>query len=93
MEQKELEAAQMRSLIPLLGPRNLDRQRNPDIRNRLKVDSLVVDIKLYQKNCLDHLERMDRSLLPKIAFQYQLGGRRDIGRPRRRWRDQEHTDL
>jgi hypothetical protein len=86
---QKLEAAHMRFLRPLLGLTRLDRQRNPDMRNRLKVDNIAEDIKLYQKKWLDHLDRMDRSRLPKLAFQYQPLGRRDIGRPRRRWRDRK----
>jgi hypothetical protein len=66
---QKLEAAQMRFLRPLLRLTNLDRQRNLDICNRLKVDN----IKLYQKKWLDHLERMDRSCLPRLALQYQPG--------------------
>jgi hypothetical protein len=54
---KKLEVAQMRLLRPLLGLRRLDSQRNPDICNRLKVNNLIEDIKLYQKSWLDHLER------------------------------------
>jgi hypothetical protein len=89
---QKLEAAQMRFLRPLLGLTRLDRQRNPDIRNRLKVNSVVEDIiKLYQKKWSDHLERMDRSRLPRLAFQHQPWDRRAI--PRRRWRDQEHLEL
>jgi hypothetical protein len=80
---QKLEAAQMRFLRPLFGLTRLDRQRNPDIRNRLKVDNLIEDIKLYQKSRLDHLERMDTSRLPKRAFQYQPPGRQDAGRPRK----------
>jgi hypothetical protein len=53
---QKLEAAQMRFLRPLLGLTTLDWQRNPDIRNRLKVDNIAEDIKLYQKKWLDHLE-------------------------------------
>jgi len=80
-EAQKLEAAQMRFFSPLLGLTRLDRQSIPNIRNTLKMDSLVEDIKLYQKNWLDHLKRMDRSRLPKLTFQYQPRGRRDTGRP------------
>jgi hypothetical protein len=45
----------MRFLRPLLRLTRLDHQKNPDIRNRLKVNNIVEDIKLYQKNWLDHL--------------------------------------
>jgi hypothetical protein len=40
----------MRFLRPLLGLTRLDCQKTPDIRNRLKVDNIVEDIELYQKN-------------------------------------------
>jgi hypothetical protein len=87
---QKVEAAQMRFLIPLLRLTRLDRQR---IRNRLKEDNTVRDIKLYQEKWLDHLERMGRNHLPKLPFQYQPLGRRVMGRARRRWRNQEHLEL
>jgi hypothetical protein len=79
---QKLEAAQIIFLRPLLGLTSLDRQRNSDIRNRLKVDNILEDIISYQKNWIDHLKRMDRNRIPKLASQYQSRGRRDIGRPR-----------
>jgi hypothetical protein len=89
---QQVEVAQIIFVRPSLYLTRLDHQRNPDIHKRLTVQNIVrVEyIKLYQKKWLDHLERMDRSLLPKLAFQYKLRGRRDVGRPRRRWRDQEY---
>jgi hypothetical protein len=89
---QKLEAAQIRFLRPLLGLTRLDRQRNSDIHNRLKVDNILEDIISYQKNRTNHLKRIDRNRIPKLASQYQPRGRRDIGRPRRRWRDQEHLE-
>jgi hypothetical protein len=77
-----MEAAQMRFLRLLLDLTRPDRQRNPGIRNRLKVDISVEDVKLCLENWLNHLKGMDKSRLPKVAFQYQAWGRRDIGRPR-----------
>jgi hypothetical protein len=46
---QKLEAAQMRFLRPLLGLTRLDNQRNLEIRNSLKVDNIVEDIKQYQR--------------------------------------------
>jgi hypothetical protein len=83
----KLEAAQMRFFRSLVGLKRLDRQRNPDIRNRLKVHGIVEGTKLYQKKWLDHLKRMDRS------FQYQPRGRWDMGRLKQRCRDQEHLEF
>jgi hypothetical protein len=90
---QKLEAAQMRILRPLLGLTRFDLQRNPEIRNSLKVDNTVEDIKQYQRRWVDHLERMDRSRLPRLAFQYQPRGWRDRGRSRARWKDQKHLEL
>jgi hypothetical protein len=87
---QKLEAAQMRFLRPLLGCTRLDHQRNSDIRQKLEVDNIVEDIKLYQKKWNWHLQRMNRNRIPQLAFRYQPDGNRDLGRPRQRWRDQEH---
>jgi hypothetical protein len=80
-------------LRQLLGVTRLDCQRNPDIYNILKVDNVVEDKKLYQQNWFDHLKRMDRSCLQKLAFQYQPRGQRNFGRPRRRWSDQANFEF
>ena len=54
--------------------------------------NIVKVIKQYQKKWLQHVQRMDTYRLPKQALQYTLKGRRDIGRPRKRWRDQLHLE-
>jgi glutamate racemase len=45
-----LEAEQLRFLRPLLGYTKLDRQINVDMRERLKVQSIVEEIHTCQKN-------------------------------------------
>jgi len=37
-------------------------------------------------------ETMDTNRLPKQALQYKPKGRRNVGRPRKRWRDQLHLE-
>jgi len=39
----------------------------------------------YKQNWINHLERMDNTRLPKYALNYKPRGRRDRGRPRKRW--------
>jgi hypothetical protein len=86
----KLEAAQISFLRPLSGFTRLDHQRNANIREKRQVLNIVEEVQKYQPNWKDHLQRMDRNRLPKLAFRYQRRGRRDLGRPKRRWKDQGH---
>ena len=40
-----------------------------------------------------HVERMDRTGLPKIMVNWKREGRKKRGRPRRTWKDGIHTEL
>jgi hypothetical protein len=53
---------------------------------------IVKEIKQYQEKWLQHVQRMDTERLPKQALQYKPKGRRNIGRRRKRWRDQIHLE-
>ena len=53
---------------------------------------MVKEIKQYQKKFLQHVQRMDTNRVPKQALQHKPKGRRNIGRPRKRWRDQLHLE-
>ena len=48
--------------------------------------------KQYQKKWLQHVQRIDTNRIPKQALQYKPKERRNIGRPRKRWRDQLHLE-
>ena len=54
--------------------------------------NIVKEIKHYQKKRLQHVQRMDRNRLPRQALKYGPEGRRNIGRPKKRWRDQLHFE-
>ena len=61
-----------------------------DIR-RLKVNVMGETFSMKgEQKWLQHVQRMDTNRLPKQALQYKPKGRRNIGRPRKRWRDQIH---
>ena len=89
---QRLEAAQMKFLRHLLGITKLDKEKNQCIRQKTGAQNTVKEIKQYQKNWLHHVQRMDTNRLPKQALQYKPKGRRNIGRPRKRWRDQIHLE-
>ena len=82
-EEQRLEAAQMKFLRHLLRITKLDKEKNKCIRRKTRAQSIVKEIKQYQKKWLQHVQRMDTNRLPKQALQYRPKGRRNTGRPRR----------
>ena len=61
-------------------------------KKKTRAQNIVNEIKQYQKKSLQHVQRMDTDRLPKQALQYKPKGRRNIGRPKKRWRDQLHLE-
>ena len=76
----------------LLGITKLDKGKNQCIREETGAENIVKEIKQYQEKWLQHVQRMDTNRIPKQALQYKPKGRRHIGRPRKRWRDQFHFE-
>jgi hypothetical protein len=91
-DEQRLEAAQMKFLRHLLGITKLDRERNQSVREKLGVQNIVLEIKQYQREWLQHVQRMDTDRIPKQALKYRAKGKRSIGRPRKRWKDQLHLE-
>ena len=80
-----LEAAEMLFLRSVTGYTRLDKIRSEVIRKELEISG-IQDVRLkYKQNWINHLERMDNTRLPKHALNYKPRGRRDRGRPRKRW--------
>ena len=80
-----LEAAEMRFLRSVTGYKRLDKIRSEVTRKELDISG-IQDVRLkYKQNWINHLERMDNTKLPKHALNYKPRGRRDRGRPRKRW--------
>jgi hypothetical protein len=82
----------MKFLRHLLGITKLDKEKNQTIREKLGVQNIVKEIKQYQQKRLPHVQRMNTNRIPKEALQYRPKGRRNIGRPRKRWKDQLHLE-
>ena len=69
----------------LSDTQRLDKIRSEVIRKELKISG-IQDVKSkYKQNWINHLKRMDNTRLPKHALNYKPRGRRDHGRPRKRW--------
>ena len=80
-----LEAAEMRFLRSVKGYTRLDKIRSEVIRKELEISG-IQDVRYkYKQNWINHLERMDNTRLPKHALNYKARGRRDRGRPMKRW--------
>jgi hypothetical protein len=66
----------MRLLMPLLEYTKSDLQRNVDIGERLKAQSIVEEIQTYLNNWKEHVERMQDGIFPKLALKFQPLGKR-----------------
>ena len=82
----------MKFLRHLLGITKLDKEKNQYIREKTEAHNIVKEIKQYQKNWLQHVQRINTNRLPRQALKYRPEGRRNIGRPKKRWRDQLHFE-
>jgi hypothetical protein len=91
-DEQRLEAAQMKFLRHLLGITKLDMERNQSVREKLGVQNKVLEIKQYKREWLQHVERMDRDRITKQALKYRPKGKRSIGHPRKRWKNQLHLE-
>ena len=81
-----LEAAEMCFLRSVKGHTRLDKIRSEVIRKELEISGIQDVRSKHKQNWINHLERMDNTRLPKHALNYKPRGRRDRGRPRKRWR-------
>ena len=80
-----LEAAETRFLRSVTGYTRLDKIRSEVIRKELEISG-IQDVRLkYKQNWISHLQRIDNTRLPKHSLNYKPRGRRDRGRPGKRW--------
>jgi hypothetical protein len=78
-----LEAAETRFLRNVKGYTRLDKIRSDVIRKELEISGIRDVRHKHKQNWINHLERMDKTRLPKHALNYKPRGRRDRGRPRK----------
>jgi len=80
-----LEVAVMLFPRSVTGYTRLDKITSEVIRKELEIFG-IQDVRLkYKQNWINHLERMNNARIPKHALNYKPRGRRDRGRPRKRW--------
>jgi len=75
----------------LLGITKLDKEKNQCIRQKNGSTEHSKGNKTVPETAATTCTE-DGHRLPKQALQYKPKGRRNIGRPRKRWRDQRHLE-
>ena len=87
-EQRRIEAAEMKLLRRLAGYSLYDHTTNDYIRRELQITGIIDKIDEYRQNRFQHLQRMTQNRIPLKSYYYRPQGRRTIGRPKKRWREQ-----
>jgi len=88
LQRRRNEAAEMKLLRPLAGYTLYDHKTNDYIRRKLRITGILDKIDEYRRNWLSHLQRMPQNRIPLKSYHYRPQGRRTIGRPKKRWREQ-----
>jgi hypothetical protein len=80
-----LQAAEMRFLRSFKGYTRLNELRSEVTRKELELSAIQDVRSKHRQNWINYLERTDNTSLPKHVLNYKPRGRRDRGRPRKRW--------
>ena len=78
----------MKLLRPLAGCTLYDHKTKDYIRRELQIAGILDKIVENRRNCFQHLQRMPQNRIPLKSYRYRPQGRRTIGRPKKRWREQ-----
>lgn len=77
----------MKILRKIAGKTLCDRETNGNIRRICEVENVNTWVKNRKQEWNQHINRMTEQRIVKIARDKSPGGRRSIGRPRKRWND------
>lgn len=83
-----LQTNEMKFLRSVAGYRKIEHKRNEEIREELEIYELNNKIEEYRNTWMSHISRMQEDRIPYKFWKYKPRGRRDIGRPAKRWMDQ-----
>lgn len=93
-DERRISVFETKCLRRIAGITYQDRVSNEDLRKQLKRETTILQkVRLQQLRWLGHIQRMENSRLPKVAFEGRVHGSRPPGRPRKRWRDNFGDDL
>jgi hypothetical protein len=78
----------MKLLKPLAGHTLNDHKTNDSIRRELQTECILDKIDEYRRNWLLQLQRMPQHRIPLKSYHYSPQGKRTVGRPKKRRREQ-----
>jgi len=88
LQRRRIEEAEMNLLRPLTGYTLYDHKANDYIRRELWITGILDKVDDYRRNWLLHLQRIPQNRFNLKSYHYRPQGRRKIGRPKKRWREQ-----
>ncbi|XP_075217823.1 uncharacterized protein LOC142322630 [Lycorma delicatula] len=88
VDERRLQGAEIRFLTLVAWYTRLDRKRNEDVDGELSIHSLMEMVRDYRGSWLDHTKCMSSTRVSHISEEYSPKGRRSLGRPIKRQRDQ-----
>jgi len=88
LQRRRIEPAEMKLLRPLAGYTLYDHKTNEYISREIWITGILDKIDEYRRNWLLHLQRVPQNRIPLKSYLYRPQGRRTIGRPKKRWREQ-----
>ena len=88
LQRGRIEAAEMKLLRPLASYTLYDHKTNDYIRRELQITGIIDKIDEHRRNWFQHLQRIPQNRIPFKSYHYRPQGRRTIGRPKKRWREQ-----
>lgn len=80
-----MRTTEMNTLRAIVGVTRRDRVRNKDIREECKVRDVVRFVRGRRREWNDHIQRANDERLIRIVRDQRPLGRRDAGRPMKRW--------
>ena len=88
-DSRRLEVFENDCLRAMVGKRRIDRCSLSDIRRSLGADETIINmIKKRRLNWFGHVNRRGLDSNVRLAYKEQFPGKRQRGRPKKRWSDQ-----
>ena len=88
LKRRRTEEAEMKLLRPLASYTLYDHKSNDSVRRKLQTECILDKIDEYRRNWFLQSQRMPPNRIPLKSYHYRPQGRRTIGRPKKRWREQ-----